>query len=105
MTLALLFQELTTNAVKYGALVNKSGHVHIDWKVEPGEGNAQLRLHWRERGGPPVSPPDVKGYGSALIERELAKQLKGEVRLDYDPAGLICEIVMPFPEAVTGDGP
>jgi two-component sensor histidine kinase len=65
----------------------------------------QLRLHWRESGGPPVSPPHHSGFGSLLIESELAKQLKGDVRLDYDPAGVICEIVMPFPGAVTGDAP
>ncbi len=98
LTLAMLFQELTTNAVKYGALRNETGHIYISWEVEPSQGDKQLRLRWRESGGPAVSPPDRSGFGSLLIESELAKQLKGDVRLSYDPAGVICEIVMPFPE-------
>jgi len=105
LTLALLFQELATNAAKYGALHNEAGHIDISWQVEPNQGDKRLRMHWRESGGSPVSPPRSSGYGSVLIKSELAKQLKGEVCLDYDPAGLICEIVMPFPEAVTEDEP
>lgn len=105
LTLAMLFQELATNAVKYGALSNETGHVHVSWQVEPSLGDKQLRLHWRESGGPPVCPPRRSGFGSLLIEGELAKQLKGDVRVDYDPAGVICEIVMPFPGAATGDEP
>jgi len=99
LTLALLFQELATNAAKYGAFRNETGHVHISWQVEPSEGDKQqVRLHWRESGGPPVSPPHRSGFGSLLIESELAKQLKGDVHLNYDPAGVICEIVLPYPE-------
>ena len=55
----------------------------------------QLRLCWRESGGPPVTLPSHRGYGSRLIERGLAQELNGEVRLDYEPAGVVCEIVMP----------
>ena len=51
-----------------------------------------------------MSPPDRRGFGSLLIEGGLAKELKGDVRLDYDPAGVVCEIVMPFPEQ-NGDEP
>ncbi len=98
LTLAMLFQELTTNAVKYGALSNGTGHIHISWQVEMNHGDKQLRLHWRESGGPPVSPPHRSGFGSRLIEDDLAKQLRGKVRLNYDPAGVFCEIVMPFLE-------
>ncbi len=105
LTLALLFQELATNAAKYGALHNETGHIHISWRVEPSQGDKQLRLHWRESGGPPVGRPHSRGFGSVLIKSQLAKQLKGEVRLNYDPAGVICEIVMPFPGAATGDEP
>ncbi len=101
LTLALLFQELATNAAKYGALHNETGHVHTSWQAEPSQGHKQLRLHWKESGGPPLSPPHRSGFGSLLVESELAKQLKGDVRIDYDPAGVICEIVMPFPRAVT----
>ncbi len=54
-----------------------------------------MRLRWQESGGPPVTPPGRKGFGSRLIERGLAQELSGEVRLDYEPAGVVCEIVMP----------
>jgi two-component sensor histidine kinase len=56
-----------------------------------------LRLRWQESGGPPVTPPDRRGFGSHLIEGGLAKELNGEVRLDYEPAGVVCQIVMSFP--------
>ena len=59
-----------------------------------------MRLRWQESGGPPVTPPSRKGFGSRLIEGGLARDLDGEVRLDYDPAGLVCEITMPVPQKV-----
>jgi two-component sensor histidine kinase len=46
---------------------------------------------------PPL--PDRKGFGSHLIQGGLAKQLHGEVRLDYGPAGVVCEIIMPYPRS------
>jgi two-component system, chemotaxis family, CheB/CheR fusion protein len=54
-----------------------------------------MQLRWQESGGPPVSRPSRKGFGSRLIEQGLAQELDGEVRLDYAPTGVICEIVMP----------
>lgn len=59
-----------------------------------------MRLRWQESGGPPVTPPGRKGFGSRLIEVGLARDLDGELRLDYDPAGLACQIVMPVPRPV-----
>ncbi len=96
LTFAMVFQELATNAAKYGALINGTGHVHIAWHVELGA-QGRLQLHWRESGGPPVRPPSHKGFGSQLIERGLAKELKGEVSLDYGAAGVACHIDMPLP--------
>ena len=55
-----------------------------------------MRLRWQESGGPPVTPPSRKGFGSRLIEGGLAQELHGEVRLDNDPAGVVCQIVMPI---------
>lgn len=97
LTLAMLFQELATNAAKYGALHNDAGHVRISWQVEPSQRNERLRLRWEESGGPRVSPPSHKGFGSQLIEGGLAKELKGEASIHYEPAGVVCQIVMPFP--------
>ncbi len=68
LTFAMVFQELATNAVKYGALHNGAGHVHVSWQVEPGARGERLQLRWKESGGPRVSPPSHKGFGSGLIE-------------------------------------
>jgi two-component sensor histidine kinase len=59
-----------------------------------------MRLRWQESGGPPVTPPSHKGFGSRLIEGGLAQELGGEVHLEYKPEGLLCQIVMPLPREV-----
>jgi two-component sensor histidine kinase len=94
LALGMAFHELATNAAKYGALSGETGHVRLAWAVADG----RLRLAWHERGGPPVRPPSHKGFGSRLIERGLAHELEGRVRLDYAREGLACEIDMPLPE-------
>ena len=102
LSLAMVFHELATNAVKYGALSTDAGRVEITWQVEPLPNNGSgMRLLWKESRGPAVTPPGRKGFGSRLIERGLAQELNGEVRLVYDPTGVSCEIAMPLPE---GDG-
>lgn len=98
LTLAMVFHELATNAAKHGALSNDaSGRIDIAWQIEPTPQGDRMRLRWQESGGPPVTPPARKGFGSRLIEGGLAQELDGEVHLDYAPAGLVCEIVMPLP--------
>jgi two-component sensor histidine kinase len=84
--------ELSTNAAKYGALSVEGGRVAIDWTVAEG----RFHLRWEELGGPPVSPPTRKGFGSTMIERVLAEQLEGGVTIGYDPGGLVCMIDAPF---------
>ena len=97
LTLAMVFHELATNAAKYGALSNDAvGHIDIAWKVEPTPKGKRMWLRWQESGGPPVALPNRKGFGSRLIKGGLAQDLDGEVRLDYDPTGVVCEIVMPI---------
>ena len=89
--LVMALHELATNAAKYGALSNANGQVRVVWE-RPGDGPAkQVRLCWKESGGPPVRPPARKGFGSLLIERALQNTL-GQARLDFDPQGLVCSI-------------
>jgi PAS domain S-box-containing protein len=96
LTLAMVFNELATNASKHGALSNEAaGQIRISWQIEPTPEGGRMRLRWHESGGPSVSPPARKGFGSRLIERGLAQEIDGEVRLDYAPRGVTCEIVMP----------
>lgn len=99
MSLAMAFHELATNAVKHGALSTDAGRVSITWQVEPFSGGSGMRLLWKESGGPPVTPPSRRGFGSRLIERGLAQELNGEVRLVYDPTGVSCQIAMPLPDS------
>lgn len=88
--LTLAFHELATNAAKYGALSRDGGLVSIRWQASRDLGRFKLR--WSEEGGPQVVIPTRRGFGSKLIERLLASELKGEVRLEFAPSGLICEV-------------
>jgi PAS domain S-box-containing protein len=95
LALGIVFNELATNAVKYGALSNEAGSLLIEWAMEPGPQGARLILNWQERHGPPVTPPSHKGFGSRVIERGLAHELDGTVLLDYRPDGLVCTMTIP----------
>jgi PAS domain S-box-containing protein len=98
LTLAMVFHELATNAAKHGALSNGApGKIDIAWQVVPTSQGDRMRLRWQESGGPSVTPPGRKGFGSRLIEGGLAQELDGEVRLDYKPAGVVCQFSMPVP--------
>jgi two-component sensor histidine kinase len=97
MTLAL--HELATNAMKYGALSNEAGRVEVRWSVDGDDARGpRLRFTWRESGGPEVKAPGARGFGSRLIERSLAAELRGRVELDYRAEGLVCTIDAPVPE-------
>lgn len=103
LTLAMVFHELTTNAVKYGALSTAAGQIEIIWTIEPTSQCSQMNLQWQESGGPPVTLPFRKGFGSRLIKQGLSQELGGEVSLDYEPEGVVCKINMPIPEEVFHD--
>lgn len=92
LALSLGLHELATNAAKYGALATEKGIVRVTW--QPGL-DGGVGLLWREEGGPPVEPPRRRGFGSKLIERGLAHELNGAVRLTYAPGGVACEIEVP----------
>ncbi len=87
----MALHELATNAVKYGVLSNGSGQVRAAWERPKGEEPNRLILCWQERDGPPVKPPEHKGFGSRLIERALQAGL-GTTRLKFDPQGLACTL-------------
>ena len=102
LDLCIVFNELATNALKYGALSKIGGKVHIDWKLEPRPQVAQLVVTWRELGGPTIKAPTHRGFGSRVIERGLAHELHGTGRLDYRPEGLVCTMTIPMPETTHG---
>jgi PAS domain S-box-containing protein len=88
LTLALVFHELATNAVKYGALSADGGRIELTWSLDAA--GEELRLVWTERGGPRVVPPRRKGFGSRLIARSFASELKGAADMRYEPDGFSC---------------
>ena len=98
LALAMALHELTTNAVKYGALSNDKGRVSLGWsRSEDAAGAPALTIRWRESEGPPVETPARRGFGSVLLERSLQEDLGGKVDLDFRPDGLTCSIVLPWP--------
>jgi PAS domain S-box-containing protein len=103
LTLAMAFHELTTNAVKYGALSIASGSIQVSWAVQPGpSGTPALLLEWREEGGPVVAVPLRRSFGTKFIERSIASELGGHARLTFAESGLRCTIELPFGSAGLG---
>ncbi|HYD38805.1 MAG TPA: HWE histidine kinase domain-containing protein [Allosphingosinicella sp.] len=96
VSLVMALHELATNAAKYGAFSRVDGKVEVRWQIE-GE---QLRLEWRERDGPPVAPPERRGFGLRMIERALAADLGGTVAIDFAPEGLACRVEAPLGHGV-----
>jgi PAS domain S-box-containing protein len=105
VTLALAIHELSTNAVKYGALGVPDGRVVVRWDIGPPESQQapRLRLDWVERGGPQVVAPERRGFGSRMLEQGLAGEMGGSVRLTFEADGLCCHIDAPLPEFVRSD--
>lgn len=97
--LSLVLHELATNAVKYGSLSVEAGQLGISWEILRGGDDAgHLRLHWIERGGPSVAPPEKNGFGAQLILRASHYELDGEARLTFAPDGAEAEITFPLGE-------
>jgi two-component sensor histidine kinase len=96
LALAMALHELATNAVKYGALANKTGTIEVSWTVQNGAAPPRLSLYWSEAGGPPVTAPRRRGFGSRLIERSLAQDLGGQVEIAFEPAGVVCSVDAPL---------
>ena len=88
---ALIIHELATNAVKYGALSTRQGRVAIQCSIDGANGSGQFRFEWRESGGPPVSPPARKGFGSTILF-EVAKQFSQDVQAKFSPEGLTYQL-------------
>jgi two-component sensor histidine kinase len=103
LTMALIFHELATNALKYGALSNGEGRVVLAWTYDAQ--TRDLALTWTETGGPPVAKPTRRGFGSRLIERSLRGELKGAATMDYGPRGLVCTMRATLSDPVEGAGP
>jgi PAS domain S-box-containing protein len=94
--IALALHELGTNAVKYGSLSEENGRVTVVWRECLRNGEPNLHLRWQESGGPIVSTPDRKGFGSRLIQRSLIQALRASVTLNYLPSGVVLTLEVPL---------
>ncbi len=92
---AMTLNELCTNTTKFGALSHPAGEVRLSWKVNGG----RLHFEWAESGGPTVTEPTRKSFGTRLMS-SLGQQLKGKVELDYKPGGFVYTLDVPI-EALT----
>lgn len=93
LTLSLVIHELAANAAKYGALSLPAGRVEVRWQIEP---DRTLRLTWSEFDGPKVAPPQRRGFGTQLIEFNMAHEFGGEASLEFRPKGMQCVLTIPL---------
>jgi PAS domain S-box-containing protein len=101
VALAMGLHELATNAAKYGALHADAGRVRFAWEMVAPQ---SLMLTWTEQGGPPVSVPSRRSFGTNMIEGALACDLAGTATIHFDPAGVRCVIEAPLDEIVAKPG-
>ena len=94
--IGLALHELATNAGKYGALSTDAGRVDVGWQLD----NDTFTMSWTERSGPPVRPPERRGFGSTVIETMAKQTVGGEVQLNYASSGLEWRLTCPAANAI-----
>lgn len=95
LALSMALYELSTNAVKYGALSVPTGTVNLTWQCDTTEDVTNLIINWVERGGPETVSPTEQGFGSFIIDRALAMETSGEVTMKYPKDGFEWQLSMP----------
>jgi two-component sensor histidine kinase len=99
LALGLVFHELTTNALKYGALSHDSGALRIAWDVTETAGSRRLKVEWTEDFAEPVESPGRSGFGSRLIDMAIVRELDGRVEREFAPNRLRVTIELPLSPA------
>ena len=98
--IGLALHELATNAGKYGALSTDRGRVDVCWGID----GDTLTMSWTERDGPPVSPPERRGFGTIVMEAMTERSVGGVVDLDYAPSGVTWRLTCPAANALEPGG-
>jgi two-component sensor histidine kinase len=99
--LGMALHELATNASKYGALSVPTGKIEIGWTVVDGTADGKrFQMTWRESGGPMVSPPDRRGFGSTVTTQILTATFKGKAELEYRAEGLSWQLTAPMGDLI-----
>jgi PAS domain S-box-containing protein len=94
--IGLALHELTTNAGKYGALSTDTGRVDVCWESD---GDTFI-MSWTERDGPPVAPPERRGFGTIVMETMAERSVDGAVDVDYAPSGVTWRLTCPAANAL-----
>lgn len=88
VALSMAINELGTNALKYGALSNEDGHISMSWEFDSQDDSRALKFTWAENGGPKVTVPKSRGFGTNLIERALASTMREKPKIEFNPDGV-----------------
>ncbi len=90
--LEMAFHELTTNAVKHGALSAKGGRINVSWDTHPHGAGKQVHINWRESGAHIEHAPTHRGFGSEILEKAIPRMLDGTIERKFHPDGVECVI-------------
>lgn len=101
-SIGMVIHELSTNTVKYGALSGAEGRIEIAWEIDKKRPDPVFSIRWIERGGPPVSAPTHRGFGTTVITKMVETSLDGDTVLDYSSTGLIWRLACPLKNVLEG---
>ena len=93
--IGMALHELATNASKYGALSDSNGRLCVSWRMQRSGEEREFVLVWTETEGPPVKPPERRGFGYTIMVAMVEKSLDATVDIDYAPGGLVWKVVAP----------
>lgn len=94
--MGLAIHELTTNAIKFGAL-SSGGTISVKWSLAGARNVSVLHFHWKEAGVSLLSAaPRPQGFGQNLIEQAIPYQLGATTSFEFRPGGLDCSIELPL---------
>jgi CheY-like chemotaxis protein len=105
LAISMVVHELAINAAKYGSLSQEGGKLTVEWSFGSENGKEALVIWWTESHGPRVATPSRSSFGRLVIERSLAHELEGEVKLSFDPKGVRCHIRIPAQHLVSSEEP
>jgi two-component sensor histidine kinase len=94
--IGMALHELSTNALRYGALSNEAGHVAVGWRIDRSGDEPMLEMYWSERNGLPVETTPQRGFGTIVIKEMLAQRLNAVVSLSFDAPGIAWRLRAPL---------
>jgi len=98
--MAMIVNELFTNAIKHGSLRTETGRIRIGWDADKRpDGTGLLHVLWDEQGSDPAPNLGPRGFGTSLIETMAAHQLRGSAAIEMKPMGIQCRLEVPLPSA------